>query len=239
MSSEQTKTKRIAKNTIILYVRMIIVMGISLFTAKVTLRALGVEDYGLYNVIGGVVSLFAFFRTSMEKATQRFLNVEMVNSPKKTNDVFCTSLLIHVSIVIGIVLLTETIGLWLLNTYIQIPAGREYAANWVYQMTILSLCLTVLSVPYSSVIIANEQMSFYAIVSIIEAILKLATAYLIMIGSSDKLILYAVLMMSISLVGTVMYAACCHVVFREIVKFRLFYDKWHSRNKRIVNKFLN
>ena len=218
-------TKRIAKNTLVLYLRMIVVMIVSLFTARVTLRALGVEDYGLYNVVGGVVTLFAFLRSSMEKATQRFLNVEMVNSAQRANDVFCTSLVIHVVIILGVVLLTETVGLWFLNTYIQIPSGRESAANWVYQMTILSLCLTVLSIPYSSVIIANERMGFYALVSIVDAVFKLGIAYFIMTDTADRLVLYGILMMLISLINFVLYALYCLRKYHSMVKFRFVINR--------------
>ena len=143
LTKTEQNTKRIAINTIVLYIRMFFVLLITLYSSRIVLKALGIEDFGLFNVIGGVVGLFAFLRTSMEKATQRFLNVEMGKGKERLNDVFCVNMSIHIFISIGILLLAETVGLWFLNTYISIPDGRLIAANWVYQSVIISLCLHV------------------------------------------------------------------------------------------------
>ena len=136
MSSNSSNNKRIAKNTLVLYVRSIVVMIITLFTSRVVLKTLGIEDYGLNNVIGGVVTLFAFLRTSMTKSTQRYLNVEMALPHGKLNETFCVSMNIHIAIALCTFLVAETVGLWFLNSYIQIPEGREFAANVVYQSTV-------------------------------------------------------------------------------------------------------
>ena len=223
MATNAEKSKRIAKNTVVLYIRMIVVMIVALYTSRVILKALGVEDFGLYNVVGGVVTLFSFLRSSMEKATQRFLNVEMARgSTESLNKVFCVSLTIHLAIVLIVLILTETVGLWFLNSYIQIPAGREVAANWVYQATIVSLCFTILSVPYSAAIIAHESMSFYAVVSILDAFLKLAIAFLIMLDRGDRLIVYGLLMMGISVVNWFLYAFYCRRKYEETTYHFLF-----------------
>ena len=224
-SINSEKSKRIAKNTVVLYIRMIVVMLVALYTSRVILKALGVEDYGLYNVVGGVVSLFSFLRSSMEKATQRFLNVEMARGEVgDLTKVFCVSVTIHIVIVALVLLLTETIGLWFLNNYIQIPVGREMAANWVYQATVFSLCFTILSVPYSADIIAHEKMSFYAIVSVLDAFLKLAIAFLVMHDDGDRLILYGFLMMGVSIVNWFLYAIYCRRKYVE-TRFRFLFDK--------------
>lgn len=204
---------------------MIIVLTVSLFTSRIVLQALGVSDFGLYHVVGGVVTLFAFLRTSMEKATQRFLNVEMVKSTGNTNNVFCTSLLTHLLIAASIFLLTETIGLWFLNTNIQIPEGRALAANIVYQTTIFSLCITVLTIPYSATIVANEEMGYFTIVSISDAFLKLGIAYFALITDSDRLVLYGLLMMAVTIVNLLLYTIFCHRRFRKTTRFHLLWDK--------------
>ena len=216
MSEKVTNTKRIAKNTVVLYVRMAVVMIISLYTSRVVLQALGVNDYGLYGVIGGVVGLFAFLKTSMGKATQRFLNVEMVAEGGDLKTVFRTSLTIHSLISIVIFILAETIGLWFLNTKINIPEGRDYAANIVYQTTIISLCISMLEIPFSADIIAHEEMSFFAIISIVDAILKLGIAFLLMTDNGDRLVLYACLMMALTIVNIFLYYIYCKKKFFEI-----------------------
>lgn len=209
-------TKRIAKNTVVLYIRMAIVMLISLYTSRVVLKALGVDDFGLYGVIGGVVGLFSFLKTSMGKATQRFLNVEMVDVSGDLKAVFRTSLTIHFLIAIILLVLTETIGLWLLNTKINIPEGRAFAANIIFQTTILSLVVSMIEVPFIADIIAHEKMSFFAIVSILDAVLKLIIAFLIMTEGFDRLILYGFLMMSISFINLFLYFIYCKSKFDEI-----------------------
>lgn len=211
-----SNTKRIAKNTVVLYIRMVIVMLISLYTSRVVLKALGVDDFGLYGVIGGVVGLFAFLKTSMGKATQRFLNIEMVDKTGDLKVVFRTCLTIHFLIAVILLILAETVGLWFLNAKVNIPAGREFAANVIYQTTIVSLFVSMLEIPFSADIIAHEKMTFFAIVSILDAVLKLMIAFLVMISGYDKLILYGILMMSISLINLILYYGYCKRTFYEI-----------------------
>ena len=210
-----SNTKRIAKNTIVLYVRMIVVMLISLYTSRIVLQALGVDDFGLYGVIGGVVGLFSFFKRSMGKATQRFLNVEMVSQGGDLKAVFRTSWTIHILLSILILLLAETIGLWFLNSKVNIPDGREFAANIIYQTTIISLCFSVLEIPFSANIIAHERMTFFAVVSVVDAVCKLVIAFLILNSGGDHLIFYGILMMSITILNFIFYLVYCYKCFPE------------------------
>lgn len=222
--------KRIAKNTIILYIRMFVVMLITLYTSRIVLKALGVDDFGLYGVIGGVVGLFAFLKTSMGKATQRFLNVEMVTEGGDLRKVFRTSMTIHFLIALVILVLAETIGLWFLNAKINIPEGREFAANIIYQTTIVSLCVSMIEIPFHADIIAHEKMTFFAVISVMDAFLKLLIAFLILYDNGDKLILYGLLIMGISVINIILYYLYCKRQFYEI-SMRPCYDK--ERFKRI------
>lgn len=226
MVTSKTSTKKIAINTVVLYIRMIVVMLIALYTSRVVLKALGVDDYGLYNVVGGVVSLFAFLRTSMEQATQRFLNFEMGKKDGNLNNVFCVSLTIHILIALVCLILTETVGLWFLNTYINIPPGRELAANVVYQCVVLSLCTTIITVPYSASVISHEQMTFYAIVNIADAMLKLGIAIVVLNSNidADRLVFYGVLMMLVSVLNIFMYLVFCRMRYEE-TRFHFLFDK--------------
>ena len=224
VTNTASSTKRIAKNTIVLYLRMIIVLLMSLYTSRLVLQALGVDDFGLFGVIGGVVGLFSFFKTSMAKATQRFLNVEMVAEGGDLKTVFRTSLTIHALIAIIIIVLAETIGLWFLNAKVNIPEGREFAANIIYQTTIISVCFSILEVPFSADIIAHERMGFFAIVSVLDAFLKLGIAFLLLYDEGDRLILYGFLTMAVSLINVLLYFFYCKRVFSEIC-LRPCFDK--------------
>ena len=216
--------KRIAKNTLMLYVRMLLIMAVSLYTSRVILQALGVEDFGLYNVVGGVVVLFTFINNAMVASTQRFLNFEIGrNNLDEARKVFSASLNIHIIIAGAFLLLAETVGLWFLNRYIQIPEGREIAANWVYQFSIIVSILNIIRSPYNAAIIAHEHMSFYAYVSIIEVILKLAIVYMVYLFA-DRLIAYAFLMMMVTLIVLGVYYIFCKRKY-EICRYQFEYDR--------------
>ena len=180
MTSTVTENnKRIAKNTMYLYLRMLLIMGVTLYTSRVVLQVLGVEDFGIYNVVGGIVVLFTFVNNAMVTSTQRFLNYELGKGDlEATKQVFSASVTIHWGIAILTLILAETIGLWFLNTCIKIPIQRINAANWVFQLTIIATILNTFKAPYNAVIIAYEKMTFYAYTSIIEAGLKLGIVYL-------------------------------------------------------------
>lgn len=224
MTDNSQNNKRIAKNTLMLYIRMILTMLVSLYTSRVILKALGVEDFGLYNVVGGVVVLFTFINNAMVTSTQRFLNFEIGrNDIEEAQKVFSASLNIHFLIAGIFFLLAETVGLWFLNKYIQIPDGREIAANWVYQFSVLVSILNIIRSPYNAAIIAHEHMSFYAYVSVIEVILKLAIVYMVYLFA-DRLIAYSFLMMLVTLIVLGAYYVFCRKKY-QICRYRFEYDR--------------
>ena len=176
--SQAFDNKRIAKNTILLYFRMIFLLAISLFTSRIILQSLGIEDYGIYNVVGGVVAMFAFLNNAMAGATQRFFSFDMSSDDEKVlNITFSTSLIIHLIIAFIIVILSETIGLWFLYEKMVIPIERRDAAMWVFQCSILVMFVNIISVPYNAAIIAHEKMGVFAYISLLEAALKLMIVY--------------------------------------------------------------
>ena len=219
-----SNTKRIAKNTLVLYVRMVIVLLITLYTSRILLKALGVDDYGLYSVVGGVVGLLTFFNGTMSKATQRFINVSMVKGDDCLHTIFSNSVTIHIIIAIAFLILCESLGLWYLNTQVEMPMGREFAANMVYQASVISFAISIVAIPYNAAVIAYERMTFMAVVSIIDAVLKLGIAFILLINSNDRLILYGILLLAITLVNFILYSAYCRKEF-PILEFKLSYDR--------------
>ena len=226
MSSQiSNNNKRIAKNTLVLYVRMIFLMCVALFTSRVILNTLGVEDYGIYNVVGGIVAMFGFLNGSMSSATQRYITFALGKGDmERLKTVFSTTLQIHALIAIIIVILGETIGLWFLYSEVQIPAERMNAAFWVLQCSIVSMVVMIISVPYNSDIIAHEKMSAFAYISILEAVLKLGIVYLLVISPYDKLIVYAVLLLLVQVLIRFCYSIYCNRHFEE-TKYRHVWDK--------------
>ena len=195
MTDYSANNKRIAKNTLFLYLRQLITMAVSLYTVRVILDVLGAEDYGIYNVIGGIVSLFSFLSSTMASATQRFLSFEMGKQENGSlTKVFSVSMYTYLLLIGIILLLSETIGLWFVNNQLTIPAERLTAANFVYQSSILSFIVTLLCIPYNASIIAMERMSVFAYSSIVDAGLKLAIAWLLPYIAMDHLKVYSILM---------------------------------------------
>lgn len=211
-----TDNKKIATNTFMLYIRMFFTMAVSLYTSRVVLSTLGVSDYGIYNVVGGIVAMFTFINSSMINATQRFITYELgQGNINKLHIVFCTSLNIHAIISLLIVLLVETIGLWFLYNQMQIPEGRITAAFWTLQCSILATVVNVMSVPYNASIVAHEKMSAFAYISILEVSLKLLIVYLLSISPFDKLIAYAVLILLVQIFIRFIYGNYCSRHFEE------------------------
>lgn len=216
MTDIASNNKRIAKNTLMLYVRMLFSMIVSLYTSRVVLQTLGVEDYGIFNVVGGVITMFTFINASMVSSTQRYLNFELAKgNSQRLRSVFNTSLQIHALIAIIIVILGETLGLWFLMNKLVIPESRMTAALWVYQCSILACCVTIMSAPYNADIIAHEKMSAFAYISILEVSLKLLIVYLLLVSPIDKLIAYAILTLSVQLLIRFIYSRYCHKHFEE------------------------
>lgn len=216
MSQITENNKRIAKNTLLLYFRMLFMMGISLYTSRVVLNVLGVSDFGVYNVVGGIVAMFGFINGSMTSATQRYITFALgEGNLDKLKSVFSTTLQVHALIAILIVILGETIGIWFLYNKMQIPLERLDAAFWVLQCSIASTVIMILSVPYNATIIAHEKMSAFAYISILEAVLKLAIVYFLILFSFDKLILYAILLLAMQIAIRICYSHYCHRHFPE------------------------
>ena len=216
MTDIASNNKRIAKNTLMLYVRMLFSMIVSLYTSRVVLQTLGVEDYGIFNVVGGVITMFTFINAAMVSSTQRYLNFELAKgNSQRLRSVFHTSLQIHGLIAIAIIVLGETLGLWFLMNKLVIPESRMTAALWVYQCSILACCVTIMSAPYNADIIAHEKMSAFAYISILEVSLKLLIVYLLLVSPIDKLIAYAILTLSVQLLIRFIYSRYCHKHFEE------------------------
>ncbi len=216
MSDIPSNNKLIAKNTLMLYVRMFFVMIVSLYTSRVVLQTLGVEDYGIYNVVGGVITLFSFINGAMVSSTQRYLNFSLVSDcPDRLRSIFNTSLQIHALIALGIIILGETAGIWLLNMKLNIPPERMGAAMWVYQCSIASCAVNILSAPYNADIIAHEKMSAFALISILEVSLKLGVVYLLVLSPCDKLKVYALLILAVQLLIRGIYICYCLRHFPE------------------------
>ena len=191
-------------------------MGISLFTSRVILQTLGVEDYGISSVVGGVISMFTFINAAMVSSTQRYLNFELVRGDaNQLRSVFSTSLQIHALIALAIIVLSETVGLWFLNEKLVIPEARMTAAMWVYQCSILSCAVSIMSTPYNAVIVAHEKMSAFAYISILDVSLKLLVVYLLVVLPFDKLIILAILNLLVQLFIRYIYTIYCHRHFPE------------------------
>lgn len=218
--------RRIAKNTLALYLRMSVTMLVSLFTSRVVLQTLGVQDFGIYNVVGGVVVLFSFLNAAMSSATQRFLNFELGKKDfAQVARVFSMSMSVHFCIAGTVLLLAETVGLWFLNSQLNIPAERMSAANWVYQFSVASTLLGIMLVPYNATIIAYERMTFYAWASIATTLLRLGIVYLLLVGNADKLILYAALTLAVGVVMQIVHVVFCRRAFPQTARYKPFRDK--------------
>lgn len=225
MENVSANNKRIAKNTLLLYIRMLFMMAISLYTSRVVLNTLGVEDYGIYNVVGGVVAMFGFINSSMSSATQRYITFALGKGNfENLQKVFSTALQIHVLIAAFIVVLGETIGLWFMYEKMQIPTNRIDVAFWVLQCSILSTVVMIVSVPYNADIIAHEKMSAFAYISVLEAVLKLAIVFILMLGYFDKLMLYALLLLTVQILIRFCYSIYCNKHFME-TKYKHVWDK--------------
>lgn len=223
--NDSSNNKRIAKNTLLLYFRMLLMMVVTLYTSRVVLATLGVEDYGIYNVVGGVVTMFGFISGCMSTATQRYLTFELGKGRvKRLQEVFNVSILIHGIVALVILVVAETIGLWFLWNKMQIPTGRLDAAFWVYQSSVLAALIMIMSIPYNATIIAHERMSAFACISVLEVLLKLGIVYLLLLLNVDKLILYAVLIVAVQFAVRICYGWYCKCHFKE-TRIRLTWNR--------------
>lgn len=224
----QMDNKLIVKNTLFLYLRMIVVMGIGLYTVRAILDLLGVVDYGIYNVVGGVVGMFSFVNSTLATSSQRYFSFELAKgNRKRVNDWFCLNITTFSIFIIGFVVIAETIGLWFVNTQMTIPKERLMAANVVYQLSILSFCISFFSVPYNALIIAHERMSAFAYISIVEAVLKLIIVFILIEVTRDRLIIYGILMLLTSCGITMSYIIYNRRHFEES-KYHFYWNKKES-----------
>lgn len=218
--------KRIAKNSLYLYIRSLIIMLVSLYTSRVVLNTLGFADHGLYNLIGSVVVMFNMFSVTFVSSTQRFLNFSLGKKDQEQGShVFSASLNIHFILAVILFILMESIGLWFLNNKLNIPHNRIFAANVVYQFSIITFLINLISIPYNAVIIANEKMNIFAIVSVYEAVAKLIIVFLIQIAPFDKLIFYSFLLAMVSLSIRIFYSFYCKKQFPSYKYTNKLHDK--------------
>ncbi|MDL2297150.1 oligosaccharide flippase family protein [Bacteroidales bacterium OttesenSCG-928-B11] len=212
----QINKSRIAKNTMFLYFRMILIMLISFYTTRVVFRTLGVVDYGILTVVGGLVILLAFINGTMSNASQRFFAIELgQNNKEQLKKAFTTNINLYIIFSAILLVVAETIGLWFLNHKMNIPADRIVAANWVYHLSVASTIISIITIPYGAIIIAREKMKFYAYISLLEASLKLAIVYLLVISPADKLITYAILLFVVAIINSGIHAIYCSRKFEE------------------------
>lgn len=217
--------KRIAKNTMFLYLRMIVSIAVNLYKIRLLWKVLGIDNYGIYNVVGGIVLMFAFLNNAMIASSQRFISFALGKGDKVgLQKTFSISVVVHVFLAIGILILAESIGLWFLNVRMNIPEARMYAANWVYQCSIAAFMINIVSVPYNACIVAHEHMKIYGYFGIIEVLLKLGAVLLVVVLPGDRLVVYAILILCVSGVMRLMYSLYCRYHFEEC-RFRKFKDK--------------
>lgn len=208
--------KKIAKNTLMLYIRMLLIMAVTLYTSRVILEILGIDDYGIYNLIAGFVTLFSFISNALISSMQRFFNICLGNNDKELyKKIFSASIIILLIFSLIILLLGETIGIWFINNHLNIPEGREIAAMWVYQFSLLTFVANTIRTPYQASIIAHESMSFYAYIGIAEVVLRLGVVFALQLFTADNLILYAFLYFLLVIIVNTVYLAFCRSKFQE------------------------
>lgn len=223
LDSQTTSNRRIAKNTLLLYVRMFIVLIVNLFTQRVVLDSLGVVDYGIYNVVGGFVAMFSIVSSTLSVSISRYITFELgQGNLEKMKRIFSTSINIQIIVILIIVLVGETVGVWFVNYKMTIPADRIIAANWVYQFSLAAFIIGLINVPYNASIVAHERMGIFAVVGVIECLGKLLIAYAVFISPIDKLTYYSLLILLLYISIRVFYLIYCKKSFEECVYKRVF-----------------
>ena len=220
----QSNSQRLAKNSVFLFVRMIIVLLVGVYTSRVVLNVLGFENYGIYSVVGSVVVFLSFLKMALTNATYRYLTFEMASEDKRRlKEVYTMAINSHLILALVLFVLLEMGGVYFINTNLNIDSSRIYAANWVFQFSLLSFCLNVIQTPFSSNVIAHEKMDFYAVISILDSVFKLLVAYLLLFISEDRLINYGILMFIESTIIFIFYIIYCHYKFVDC-KYLYFWD---------------
>lgn len=217
MIDNSSDNKRIAKNSLFMSIRMVIVLLVTLYTTRVVLKVLGVEDYGVYNVVAGFVSMFAFLNNAMSSATQRFFNFELGhNGVEGARRVYCASLMIHLLLALTICIVAEPVGWWYLHDKMVLPEGRMAAAEWIFHFSVLSLFVQILNAPFSAAVVAHERMDFYSVMSVFDVCLKLIMAIALPFVKGDSLIFYGLFYLVLTVLNTVIYYLYCKRQFEEI-----------------------
>lgn len=238
MPDNSANSKRIAKNTIVLYFRMLFLMLVSLYTSRVILDALGVEDYGIYNVVGGFVSMFALISAALTSACSRFLNFELgKGDPERQNIVFSTAVTIQWGLAIFVAILSEAIGVWYVNNVMVLPPERLTAANWCFQFSVFNFCMNLITIPYNACIIAHEKMKAFAYVGLFQGLTQLGISFIVYWEPFDRLVFYALLLMLLQFLIRLIYQVYCHRHFQEchyrfvfdtpLLKHMFSYSLWH------------
>lgn len=227
---DKSKNKTIAKNTIYLYIRMIFIMVVNLYVVRSFLDLLGVEDYGIYNVVGGVVGMLAFLNGTLATSTQRYFSIALTNDNiEQLNKQFRLNVSVFIAVIIVALILSETLGLWYVNTKATIPENRLFAANIVYQFSIISFILQLISVPYNALIIAHEQMKTFAYVGVCEAFFKLVIVITLIFSSYDQLIVYGFMVMTASFLVTLSYYCFCNINYPES-KYTFYWNNQEAKD---------
>lgn len=221
MSQQETNAQRVAKNTGFLFIRTTLVLVVSLYTSRVVLQTLGVDDFALYNVVGSIVVLFSFLQTALNNATYRYLAYELGRGDhERLVHVYSMAINTHLLLAFVLFIVLETGGVWFVNNKLVIDATRLPAANWAFQFSLLTFCVGIIRTPFNSSIIAHERMNFYALISIIEVFLKLGVVFLLLLSPFDKLISYSALLFLVSLVVMICYIIFCRVSFKDCRYYR-------------------
>lgn len=221
----QSSNKQIAKNALALYLRMFLTMLVGLYTSRVILQALGVEDYGIYNVVGGFVSMFSLISGSLSSSVSRFLTFELGSgNMEKLKRVFNTSIFVLMGLALIVLVVTETFGIWYLNNKMVIPEARMTAAMWCFQLSLVTFIVNLINQPYTAAIIAHERMDIYAYLAISDSILKLLICFAILHSPIDRLIFYAILLCFVSLINQTIYVIFCKLKFEECT-FHIIFDR--------------
>ena len=216
MHQAEPTTRRIAHNTLMLYLRTLLSVAVGLYTSRVVLQTLGIDDYGIYGLVGGIVSLFGFLNTSMEGATSRFITYDLgLDNAENLKHTFSAAFQSHLFIAFIVILFAETLGLWFVNNQLNIPQERYFAANCIYQLSIISAVIGITQAPYSAVLLAHEQMDIYAWFEILNAVLKLFIVWLLQLATFDKLIFYGILSFAVTFLIRSVYRIYCHRHYPE------------------------
>lgn len=224
MSDNSSLNNRITKNTLLLFFRMLLLLIVSLYTSRVVLATLGIEDYGLYNVVGGIVAMFTFLNNAMANSSHRYITYALGEGNEgNLKNIVSTTFLIHWIIAALIVVLAETVGLWFFYNKMVIPENRLVASFWVYQFSIISCVVSITNVPYNAIIIAHEKMDTFAYISILDAVLKLFIVFLITLSTIDKLILYSALILGVCIIDRLIYQSYCksHFIEAKNISFKI------------------